>query len=365
VAERPLGKRGYDVARRTAIGLDIGTSGVRAAELVFGKAGITLEKFGQVALPYGAVRDGEVIDVDAVAAAIKQLWSAIKFSDKKVVVGVANQKVIVRAVSLPAAPIDEIKETLAFQVQDSIPMAVENALLDFYPLDEAEEGGRQVVRGLLVAAARDMVSTQLQAVQQAGLTPVMVDLTAFAVLRSLADADHLGMGAPLEALVDVGARVTNIVLHQGGVPRFVRILQMGGQDVTDAVAERTGASEADAEALKRELGMGTSGVDTGQQAAARVMEAAGKAFAEQVRGSLDYYAASAGGQSVERIVMTGGGSRLGGLAEALQEATRVEVTRGRPFAELTVGQTDLTPEQLQFVEPAASVPVGLALGGVA
>jgi type IV pilus assembly protein PilM len=210
-----------------------------------------------------------------------------------------------------------------------------------------------------------MVSTQLAAVQQAGLTPTMVDLTAFAVLRSLANADDLGMGAPLEALVDVGARVTNIILHQGGAPRFVRILQMGGQDVTDAVADRTGTSQADAEELKRELGMRSNGETVEQQAAGRVMETAGKAFAEQVRGSLDYYAASPGGQQVDRIVLTGGGSRLTGLAEALQEATRVEVTRGRPFSDLSVGQTGLTPEQVQFVEPAASVPVGLALGGVA
>lgn len=338
---------------------------MRAAELVVGKTGITLEKFGQVALPSGAVRDGEVIDVDAVADAIKQLWAHTKFSGKKVVVGVANQKVLVRTISLPAAPLSEIKETLAYQVQDSIPLAVDNALLDFYPLDEVEENGRSMVRGLLVAAARDMVLTHLQAVQKAGLSPVMVDLTAFAVLRSLADHDRLGLGAPLEALVDVGARVTNIIIHEGGVPRFVRILQMGGQDVTDAVADRTNASQAEAEELKRELGMRTTGDTTEQQAAGRVMETAGKAFAEQVRGSLDYYAASAGGQPVSRIVLTGGGARLGGLAETLQSVTRVEVTRGRAFSDLELGKTGLTPEQVQFVEPGASVPVGLALGGVA
>lgn len=363
----PTGRpgRGIDVAGRTAIGLDIGTSGVRAAELAYGKGGITLEKFGQVALPSGAVRDGEVVDVAAVAEAIKQLWAHTKFSGKKVIVGVANQKVLVRTVSLPAAPISEIRQTLAYQVQDSIPMAVENALLDFYPLDEVDDAGRTMVRGLLVAAARDMVTTQLEAVQKAGLTPTMVDLTAFAVLRSLADADDLGMGAPLEALVDVGARVTNIILHEGGVPRFVRILQMGGQDVTDAVSDRTGSSVAEAEELKRELGMRSDGETIEQQAAGRVMETAGKAFAEQVRGSLDYYTASPGGAPVNRIVLTGGGSRLAGLAEALQNATRTEVVRGHAFSDLTVGATGLTPEQVTFVEPSASVPVGLALGGVA
>ena len=98
------------MAGRSAIGLDIGTSGVRAAELSFGKGQVTLEKFGQVALPEGAVRDGEVIDPDAVGAAIKQLWSHTKFSSKKVVIGVANQKVIVRQVDLPWMPADELQE---------------------------------------------------------------------------------------------------------------------------------------------------------------------------------------------------------------------------------------------------------------
>ena len=227
------------MAARTAIGLDIGTSGVRAAELAFGKSGITLEKFGQVALPEGAVRDGEVVQPGAVAEAIRQLWAHTKFSGKDVIVGVANQKVIVRQVDLPWQPLDELKESLPFAVQDTIPMAVDQALLDYYPLEElTTEDGTRTYRGLLVAAQRDMVEAQLNAVTDAGLNPVMVDLTAFAVLRSLADSDDLGMGGTMEALIDVGARVTNIVIHEGGVPRFVRILLMGGADVTDALVDR-------------------------------------------------------------------------------------------------------------------------------
>jgi type IV pilus assembly protein PilM len=194
----------------------------------------------------------------------------------------------------------------------------------------------------------------------------MVDLTAFAVLRSLADTDELGMGGSrLEALVDVGARVTNIIIHESGVPRFVRILLMGGQDVTDAVIERIGVSAAQAEAMKHEQGMQASGEDADGQAAGRVMDAAGQAFADQVRGSLDYYSSSSGSQPIERILLTGGGSRLGGLAERLQSATRIEVVRGNPFADITVGKTGLSAEQMQFVEPLATVPVGLALGGAA
>jgi type IV pilus assembly protein PilM len=351
------------VAGRTAIGLDIGTSGVRAAELTFGKAGITLEKFGQVALPDGAVRDGEVINPAAVTEAIKELWALTKFSQKKVIVGVANQKVIVRQVDLLWQPMDELRAGLAFQVQDTIPMPVDQALLDFYPLEEfTADNGSQMLRGLLIAASREMVQAQLDAVQGAGLTPTMVDLTAFAVLRSLAETDDLGMGSTMEALVDVGARVTNIVVHEGGIPRFVRILLMGGADVTDALAERTASSPLDAEALKHELGMNDTGTEPEQQAAGRVMDAAGQQFVDQVRGSLDYYVASPGARPIERILFTGGGSRLNGLAERLQTATRIKVETGTAFGDLTVGKTGLTPDQLEFVEPLAAVPVGLALG---
>jgi type IV pilus assembly protein PilM len=351
------------VAGRSAIGLDIGTSGVRAAELSFGKGQVTLEKFGQVALPEGAVRDGEVIDPDAVAAAVKQLWAHTKFSSKKVVIGVANQKVIVRQVDLPWMPADELKKSLAFQVQDFVPMPVDQAVLDFHPLEElTAEGGNRVLRGLLVAASREMVHASLDAVKKAGLAPTMVDLTSFAVIRSLANADHLGIGAPVEALVDVGARVTNIVVHQGGVPRFVRILLMGGQDVTDAVAERMGVPQQQAEAIKQQLGLGVAGDGMDIQAATRVVEAVGAAFVDEIRGSLDYYLASSGSAPISRLVLTGGGARLGGLAHRLQVTTRVPVEIGTPMHSLQVGRTGLSPEQIAFVEPLAAVPVGLALG---
>ena len=351
------------MAVRSAIGLDIGTSGVRAAELSFGKGGVTLEKFGQVALPEGAVRDGEVVDSDAVADAIKQLWAHTKFGSKKVVIGVANQKVIVRQVDIPWMPADELKKSLAFQVQDFVPMPVDQAVLDFHPLEElGTEGGNRLLRGLLVAASRDMVNASLEAVQKAGLTPVMVDLTSFAVIRSLADADHLGLGAQVEALVDVGARVTNIVVHQGGIPRFVRILLMGGQDVTDAVAERMGVPQEQAEALKQQLGSDSSSHGADVQAASRVIEAVAASFVDEVRGSLDYYLASSGSAPISRLVLTGGGARLGGLAQRIQVTTRVPVEVGTPMHSLQVGRTGLSPEQIAFVEPLAAVPVGLALG---
>ncbi len=350
------------MAGRSAIGLDIGTSGVRAAEVTFGKGEITLAKFGQVALQDGAVRDGEVMDVDAVGRAIKELWSHTKFSSNKVVLGVANQKVLVRQIDLPYLQGDELKRSLPFQVQDYIPMPVEHAVLDFYPLEEVDDDGQRMLRGLLVAASREMVLNSVHAAQKGGLTPTTVDLSSFAVLRSLGRTSLLGLSGESEALVDVGARVTNIVVHEGGSPRFIRILLMGGQDITETMAERMGVSLPQAETLKQQRGLTGPGAGDDADPAGRVLESGVATFLDEVKGSLDYFSSSQSAPRIGRILLTGGGSRLTGLADRLAQVTRIPVETGNAFGSMAMGKTGLTPDQIQFVEPLAVVPVGLALG---
>jgi type IV pilus assembly protein PilM len=345
------------------VGLDIGTSGVRAAELTQAKGTTTLERFGQVALPVGAVRDGEVVDVDAVAAAVKQLWAQAKFSTKKVVVGVANQKVVVRQVDLPWMPDAELRKALAFQVQDYVPMPVEQAILDFHSLEEfTNDAGGRMLRVLLVAAARDMVGSAIEAVNRAGLQPSMVDLTSFAVLRSLVGLDQSPVMGGAEALIDIGATVTNIVVHQNGVPRFVRILLMGGGDITEALAERLGVPAEQAEAIKQESGMAAMAAAAEASPAGRAIESAAGSLVEEVRGSLDYYMSQPGAARLDRVVLSGGGSRLTGLAERLATSTRLQVQAASPLSTLKIGKTGLTPDQLAYIEPMVTVPVGLAMG---
>jgi len=345
------------VPRRTAIGLDIGTSGVRAAELSFGSGGTTLEKFGQVAVPPGAIRDGEVVDQAVVVDALKALWKGSRFGGRRVALGVANQRVVVRQVELPWVPAAELKRSLPLQVQDYLPMPVADCVLDFHVTEEVTSGGSRVLRGLLVAAARDMVMSNVRAVQAAGLRPASVDLSSFAVLRSVG-RPHSEVAT--EALVDVGSRVSNLVVHSGGVPQFVRVLLMGGQDVTDAIAERLGVPLDHAEALKRHRS---------EESSARELELIDsavdlmlEAFVDEIRSSLDYFSASSPRHRPERIVLTGGGSLLPGIAERLEAATRVPTRTGDPLLSLHLGRTGLDEDQLSLLQPLAAVPVGLALG---
>jgi len=348
------------VAGRTAIGLDIGTSSVRAAQVTVTKGTSVLERFGQVGLPPGAVRDGEVVDTRAVADAIRTLWANAKFSKKDVIVGVSNQRVFVRLVQVRWMPENELRASLKFQVADLVPMPVDEAVLDFVPLDELEADGIRFVRGLLVAASQDMVLSAIRACQMAGLRVRAADLTPFAVLRSAGTADSLGLQGP-EAVVDVGAKVTNILVHDGGVPRFVRILMLGGDDITGTLVEKLGMPTAEAERLKRDPEALAAPENTN---ARRVIDAALTEFVDEVRNSVDYYISSTSSKPLSRLVLSGGGSLADGLAQRLATAVRAQVEYGRPFTNVSFGKTGLADEQLRFVEPMAAVPVGLAMGAL-
>ena len=351
---------------RSAVGLDIGTSGIRAAKITTRKGQLTLERFGQVALPPGAVRAGEVVEPAVVALALKEMWKAVGFFTKSVVLGVANAKVIVRQVDLPWFPPAEMRRALRFQVQDFLPMDINDAVLDFHPLAEITDAeGARTVRGLLVAASREMVNGLLTAVRQADLNPAQVDLTSFAVLRSVGKVDHLGTTEHVEALIDIGASVTNIVVHTNGTPRFVRLLLKGGSDITEALADRLGVSLGEAEALKQGHG-GTveAGSEQAEQAelAVRAIGTASDDFVDEVRRSLEYYAATSPHvERIDRIVLTGGGARLHQLRARLAAATNLPVELGVGFASLHIGKTGLSEDQIDFVGPSSAVPVGLAL----
>jgi len=351
------------VGKSRVIGLDIGTTAVRAAQLDFGNGGPgrsqpTLTRYAEVALPLGAVRDGEVTDQDAVVHALRQLWANGKFESKEVVIGVGNQRVVVRELAVPAMPLSQIRASLPFQVQELLPMSTDEALLDFFPTGEGDSEQGRVVHGMLVAAVRATVTANVLAVESAGLKPTMVDLNAFALLRGMTRGEHQNRTV---AVVDIGARVTNVAIVAHGVPRFVRTLPHGGQDATDAIARSMTISANEAEALKRQIGVGYA-VGPELQIAAEASSTLIRNLIEAVRNTFSYYTSNGPGAGIDLVVLTGGGAQLPGLGQFLSSASRLPVTLGNPLEAVQVARSAGGREAFAGHESLMALSMGLAYG---
>lgn len=355
----------------TVVGLDIGTSGVRAAEIRLGARGPSLRKFASVPLPSGAIRAGVIIDIPAVSEALRQLWSEGRFSSRSVALGIANEGVLVRQMDLDWMPPSDFAKALRYQVADALPFPVDEANLDYHLLDELDVPGEQegqtrhVARILLVAAARDVVDSFVQAVHGAGLKVVRADLLPFALIR--ASCPDRSPGGPLEAIIDIGADTVAVVIHQGGQPRSVRMIPgLGSDGITRALQERYGWSWEEAERTKVALGLpapSSGGTPASESApdhpAQQVIVEQVAILTAEVRATLDFFlGADSESARLSRVVLAGSGSRLGGLAEVWAAHLGVPVEPLSVLGALKRRRIKLTEEQ----GAALVVPAGLWMG---
>jgi type IV pilus assembly protein PilM len=307
------------MSKKSVVGVDFGKGIVRAVELADPTgARPVLLRHAELPLPADAVVGGEVRDARAVAAVLKRLWAEGGFTSKKVVLGIGNSRVLVRDLTLPKMPLESIREALPFQVQDSLPVPVADALLDFYPTSEGEADGGPVIHGLLVAGMRAALETNVRALQLAGLRPVSVDLIPFALSRLLlpaGDETHT-------AIVHIGAVTTVVVFVLAGVPQFVRIIPTGGDDISRALVERAGLDEEAAERTKRESGLAGSGAPADRMVTEVIRDVTGELLTG-LRNTFSYYSHTKGAVPVERVLLSGGGAQLAGLADVVADITRL------------------------------------------
>lgn len=344
---------------KTRIGLDVGSTAVRAAELAEGSPP-TVVRAAQVPLPAGAVENGEVRDTEAVSEGLRELWTRGGFKSRKVWMGVGNQRVVVREIALPTMPEKELRQSLGFQVQEFIPMPVDEAVLDYHLIEELEVDGRQMLRLLLVAAQKAMVDTLVTSATNAKLEPMGLDLVPFAMVRAVGAT---GAGMELErtgdeAVVDVGAHVTNIVVHAAGETRFVRILPSGGRDITVAIARGLTVEDDVAERLKRGEIVEDS-TATPEQALEVAMQRATQ-FVDEIRSSLEFYTAQTQGARIQRLLISGGGSKLEGFIDIVRQRIPVTVEPGRVFSKVG-SQLSLSEDAQAEAEPVLATAVGLAI----
>lgn len=347
--------------RGPLIGLDIGSFAVRAAEVSHDGGRPTLHRFAQVTLPPGAVSDGEVVDAQVVSAALKRLWSDGGFSSRRVVVGVSSQRVIVRQADVTAMSEVELRSALNFEAQELIPIPVDEAVLDFQVIDPVlpnpDPNSPPNMRILLAAAQRDMVKHHLTAIRAADLDVVAVDPVSLAMLRAVPPAP-VGYA---EAVVSIGADLTTISVREGNSARFVRVLNIGGSDLTEALSRELALNAQSAEDMKRRTSNGAPVTVAAQAQSALSLRMGG--LVDEIRGSLDFFLAQTDTEHVGRVILTGGAIQTEGLVSRLEMALGSSVEVANPLAAVAVGRTGLSDAQLRQSAPYMLAPVGLALWG--
>jgi type IV pilus assembly protein PilM len=346
------------------VGLDIGGTSVRAAVLDTAKAKRELKRFGEMPLPSGSVVAGEILDDLAVAEAISALWKREKLPKKRVVVGTSSQRLVVRQVDVPQMDEAELAEALPYQVQDFIPIGVDEAILQHIPLEDfVTPDGEPMSSILVVAVYRDIVDALVSVTKRAGLSVEAIDLQAFGLVRAV-----FGMAPavenPLNAIVDIGASVSQVVIAKGGQARFVRLLPRGGDDFTAALRDGLSLEAAEADAMKRRVGVAPEGDGVGSDDDAeprRLLTRQADALIEEVRGSVNFFLSQAGEDSVEQLVVAGNGARLPHLASRLGQSLGVTVVPAKILPHVDLGRTGRTESEMLDAQPVLPISVGLAL----
>mgnify|MGYP001191607863 CR=1 FL=1 len=360
------------------IGMDIDRSAIKAVQLSGSPGGYVLEHIGYRRLPEGVISGGEVSDPELLAAELRSFRETHAFRGRSVLLGVANEQVVVRFVSFPRMEPGELAGALAFQAQDYIPVPLEEAVLDHAVLGPSPENPGED-RVLLVAARKEMVRRLTAAVRSGGFRPVGVDVKALCLLRSALPATFFEDEGDV-VLLDVGGELSNLLVAGGGRPALVRFLPLGVRDFVRRVSEVADLPEDQAERLVFEPGVGLGGVPEAPSLPAperqeteelpdpalvydvrRGLEEAVRLLAEEVQRSAEYHQAQPGSREVSLVVLSGEAGLIPGLASHLSELLGLPVEPARPLAGVLRNRSNVSDEQLRAMEPVLAVALGLAM----
>ena len=342
---------------KTAVGLDIGSSAVKAIEIKRSGESYKVAAFGMQPIPPDSIVDGAIIDAGAVAESIRRLFENKAFRSKEVAASLSGNAVIVKKISLPTMTPAELDESIYWEAEQYIPFDIQDVNLDYQILEAApgvETKGTMDV--LLVAAKKEKIADYTGVISQAGRIPVVVDVDAFA----LQNAYELNYGfepGEVVVLLNAGASAINISIISGGQSVFTRDVSIGGNAYTEAVQRELNLPFDSAEMLKRGVPVEGATLDDARP----VLRAMTDNVLLEVQKTFDFFKATAASDRIDRIVLSGGASRVEGFAEMLQDRFGTAVESFDPFRRLVLDPKRVAADLRDEVGATAAVAVGLAL----
>ena len=346
---------GFLSKSKNILGLDIGSSSIKLAELRETKTGFQLVNFGIEPLPPETIVDSTVMNAPAIVSAIRKLVSAQQVKTRHVSTSVSGHSVIIRKITLPLMTEEEIEGNIQWEAEQYIPFDINEVNIDYHRLD-ADTDDQEGLDVLLVAVKRDMVNDYTAVINEAGLEPVIMDVDAFC-MQNMFEMNHEPQKGKVNALVNIGASVININIIRNGNSVFTRDMSIGGNHFTEEIQKQLNVSFDEAEQLKLDMGAGTE-----REGEIRdVVDSISSSIALEIQRSLDFFTATSSVGHLSKVFIIGGAAKTPGLKEIIENQIGIPVEPINPFNNIEINPKNFDLDYTTEVAPLAGVAVGLAL----
>ena len=339
---------------KKVIGLDLGSSSIKIAQLSITKNGAELENFASVQTPQQAMTNGEITDPFLLGEAIKTLHKEQKFNRKKACIGMWGNSAIVKKISIPRRDPKELREQIKFEAQQYLPFDISQVTLEHHVLPFSFNNDMMDV--LIIAAQNDFITKYVEVAAFSGLNCQIVDVSSLA-LANVFEFNYGKLKDPI-ALFNFGATSTQFLVVLQGEVLFVRDIPVGGFHFTNEISKNMGMTYEEAEALKLSQTESTTEVP---EETRTYMNLALDYVTEEVRNSIDFYGASGGDLQITKAYYTGGASLTIGMIDHLQEALKLPFEPINPLLKIKTTNKKLNPQYLEQISPFLSTSLGLAL----
>lgn len=341
--------------KKEAVAFDIGSSSIKLVQMVLTKKGWELQKLGFAELPPEAIVDGSIIDSMTVTNTLKEMIKEHGVKIKDTVSSLTGHSVIIKKVSFPAMTEDELSESIQWEAEQYIPFPITDVNIDFQILGADTEGKGQM-DVMLVAVKKDVINDYTNVIKEAGLNPVVMDVDSFA-LENMMEINYPVMPGENIAVINIGASITSISVIVAGMTVFTRSIPMGGNQFTEEIQRQMNVSFKEAEEMKN--GAKTEGFDA--QTLQSAVDSISTNLSFEVKRSLDFFIGGAQGADINKIYMSGGGSRAAGLLNMMQDKTAMPVEAADSFKNIIANPKSFPPDKLAQLSQAFGVAVGLGI----
>ncbi len=345
--------------KKSVAGLDIGSSSIKMVELEGKANSLNLVSLGFENLPSDTIIDGQIMELNVVSDVIQSVCNNHQVTATQVVTGVSGHSVIIKNIVLPHMSREELEESIDWHAEEHIPYDLADVSLDYQVTSETEDS----TNVLIAACKRDRIDNIKQAIQLAGKTAVIIDVDTFA-LQNCYEANYNPTEDDVVTLLNIGASTMNVNIVKGTRSLFTRDITVGGSQFTDVLQRSLGLNFQQAEAVKRGVNDAVEGVEV--KSIEPLMNNVTEIVAMEIQKTFDFYRATTEDNDtvVQKILISGGGSKLAGLSEELSHRLELPVEILNPFRNIRVDDKKFDPEYLSEIVPEMAVAVGLAIRGV-